>query len=211
MSHDDHGHEPGGHEVDQMPNGRLFKLLVGLSALTLVASIGVIQLFNLQVRGIEDERDAKPAVRLGEYRTKQAEFRKNFGRVLFLDDDGIALDAGGKGPHESVLLRMPMDDAKAAVLKDSKKFAAASRYRGWSDPSVPAGEKGAAPAAGAKGKRPAPRPGGARAPGARPGKARPTPGKARPAAPGGARPVRPAPRKPAAAPGKAPAPRPAGH
>ena len=46
----DHDHDEGGHEIDKHAQPvRLFNLLVGMSALTLLAAIGVIQLFNLQV------------------------------------------------------------------------------------------------------------------------------------------------------------------
>ncbi len=52
---EEHGHNDGGHEIDNMPAGRLFNILAVLGTLTLGLCFGVIQLFNLQVRNIEGE------------------------------------------------------------------------------------------------------------------------------------------------------------
>lgn len=169
MSHDDHAHEQGGHEVDKMPNARLFNLLFGLSALTLLCCLGVIQLFNLQVRGVEDERNSRGSYRLDQYREEQAVHRASFAKVLIADDDGLSVSPGpgkgpaGKGAHNSVVNRMPLDDAKARVLKDPKALRATRPYRGWKNPD-PAlvGKEEATPAAGARkppaGKAPTRRP-----------------------------------------------------
>lgn len=188
MSHDDHGHEQGGHEIDKMPNGRLFNLLGGLSALTLLSCIGVVQLFNLQVRGIEDERNSRVSYRLTEYREEQAKLRDSYGRVLIKEDDGLTKPEGDsvKVPRPVTLRRMPMADAIAKVVKDPKAFAAQRRYRGWVNPDAKAEEAAKAKAKAGK-------------PQARPG--RPGPGGAikRPS-PRGAVPARPAPRGAAPAP-----------
>lgn len=150
MSHDDHGdhgHEPGGHEIDKMPNARLFNLLVGLTILTVVACIGVIQLFNLQVRGIEDERASKESFRLKAYWDEQNSLRNSFGRVIITDDDGLQprpedpkqidrTKTYGEGPHRATIKRMPIDQAKATVLEDDGAMKAARAYPGWTDPDA---------------------------------------------------------------------------
>ncbi|MBL4683705.1 MAG: hypothetical protein JKY37_03880 [Nannocystaceae bacterium] len=187
MSHDDHAHEQGGHEIDKMPNARLFNLLFGLSALTLLACFGVIQLFNLQVRGVEDERNLRGSFRLMEYQAEQAAHRTSFARVLIADDDGLSVSpAAGKGPvgrgtHNSVVNRMPLEDARALVLKDPKAFRAKRAYRGWKNPDPALADKeGATPAAAARkpaGKAPKKRPpsrAAAAKPGAGPARALPS-------------------------------------
>jgi len=238
MSHDDHGHEPGGHEIDKMPNARLFNLLVGLTILTLVACIGVIQLFNLQVRGIEDERAARESFRLKAYWDEQNGLRNSFGRVIVTDDDGLQpppedpkkRERGkqyGKGPHKATLKRMPMDQAKAMVLKDNKAMRASRAFPGWADPDeqwrkdhgittapkgqpqirkVPPGTPQPGRPGGAAPGRPAPQPRGAvpARPGAQPTGAKPAgnPGaKPEGAKPAGAKPAgaKPAGDKPAGA------------
>lgn len=150
----DHGHEPGGHEIDKMPNARLFNLLIGLSLLTLLSAIGVIQLFNQQMRVITEERDSKVSFRLQSYNDEMSKLATTWGRVHFTENE-----AGEDGKDKQIktrVVRMPLADAKKQVLDDPKSMKAAPRYKGWKnpDPDVPepaAGDKkkapGAAPAA----------------------------------------------------------------
>lgn len=199
--HDEHGHEAGGHEIDQMPNSRLFRLLFGLTVLTALCCWGVVELFNMQVRGIERERNATESYRLTAYKEEQRANRDNWARVEILDDDGLTVrdpksnkppEAGvayGKGPHKSIVNRMPLAEAKTMVLKDPRSFTAQWPYPGWKNPDPEA--KDAAPAGAGKPANPRPLP-GARPPplvrpqpGARPTGARPTPG----AKPAGAKPA----------------------
>ena len=105
--HDDHG--GAGHEVDKMPSGRLFNLLFGLSALTLVACIGVVQLFYRQVDTIRDTRDTKVSFQLAEYRQQMGHVWLGFSRAQieqWLGDAGfggvrvraLPADPQAKGP-----------------------------------------------------------------------------------------------------------------
>ena len=85
-AHHDHGaHDPdleaGGHEIDKMPNARLFNLLFGLSALTLLACIGVIQLFNYQVEAIEETRGEAGSFRVEAYRDEMRKQADGWGKV----------------------------------------------------------------------------------------------------------------------------------
>ena len=162
----DHGHEPGGHEIDKMPNARLFNLLIGLSLLTLLSAIGVIQLFNQQVRVIKEERDSKVSFRLKAYHDEMSKLTTTWGRVRFTETE-----AGADGKDVQIQtrrVRMPLADAKKKVLDDAKAMKALPRYPGWMnpDPAVaqPAAgdKKGAAPAAPTAPRgRPAPVRGGA--------------------------------------------------
>ncbi len=185
MSDHDHDHDQGAHEVDNMPSQRLFKLLFGLSGLTLLACIGVVQLFNQQVNSIQATRATKVSFQLAEYQQEMEAITSDWGVVVIDDDDGVTAKLGGKGPHESKRYHMPLSEARKRVLDDPKTALKAGRpYRGWENPDPKAPKRAARP--------PRPRPG---ARGARPGR-QPTPVPARrPVAPGGAAavPGRPAP------------------
>jgi len=214
--HDDHDHGAAGHEIDKMPSRKLFNLLFGLSALTLVACIGVVQLFYQQVSSITDARNAKVSFKLTEYRTEMEDLRENWGPVWLTDDDGVSVKQRGKGVHEAKRFQMPLAEARKRVLESPDKFLkAAPAYRSWPNPDPKAPKvdpRGRRPQPGARGARPTP---GARPMPIKPG-ARPVPGikppagaapaGAKPAAPAGAKPGAPAGAKPAApAEGKAPA------
>lgn len=204
--HDDHGAHDGAHEIDAMPNARLFNLLFSLSALTLVACIAVIQLFNRQVDQITDSRGKAASFKLQEYRDEMAKHAGAWGKVVMMDDDGVPTDKGGAGPHEAERYHMPVAEARRRVLADPKLLTAQPAYRGWVDRD-PAKQPQPGAAAGAQpavipGARP--RPGGA-APGgvqprAIPGRPAPAPGPGGAAVPAG----RPMP-TPAPTEGKAPA------
>jgi hypothetical protein len=210
-SHDDgHGHEEGGgHEIDRMPNARLFNLLFGLSALTLVAGIGVVQLFNIQVEALEDSRAQQGSFRLAGYIEEMQQTKTGSGKfeVSELDDKATV----------NTRYYMPLANARKAVLDDPARLKAFGKYPGWksADDQAPTAPPPAAPVptepvpAGAG---QAPAPGGAAAPvpappptdGAKP--AAPTDG-AKPAAPtDGAKPAEVAkPGEPAKVEGEKPA------
>jgi hypothetical protein len=132
--HDGHDHHAGGgaHEVDKMPSSRLFNLLFGLSGLTLLASIGVVQLFYRQVDSIRDTRDSKMSFQLAEYRKEMDELANGWSVVEMTDDDEVPADKGGKGVHEARRYQMPLAEARKRVLEQPQQYLKASRpYRGW--------------------------------------------------------------------------------
>ncbi|MEX1367277.1 MAG: hypothetical protein AB1Z98_29390 [Nannocystaceae bacterium] len=200
-----HEHDVGAHEVDKMPSGRLFNLLFGLSALTLVACIGVVQLFNRQVDSIEGARHKKVSFQLSEYRQEMDGLTDQWGVVLFKDDDGVAKGEGGKGPHEDRRYFMPLEEAKKRVLEEPAKLKAQRPYRGWKNPDPNAPKPTARPTRpgrpGALGRPAQPRP--AQPAGIKPAQPRIVPGaRPQPGAPAqpGAAPAQPgaAPAQPAA-------------
>ncbi|MCA9654930.1 MAG: hypothetical protein KC501_33750 [Myxococcales bacterium] len=141
MSDHEHDEHEGGHEVDNMPSRKLFNLLFGLSALTLLACIGVVQLFNRQVDSIEHTRAGKMSFQLAEYRQEMDDIEKDWGVVRIKDDDGVPEAEGGKGPHEAVRYQMPLAEARKRVLESPDKYLKAQRpYRGGRnpDPNAPA-------------------------------------------------------------------------
>ena len=126
--HDDHhGEDDGAHEIDKMPYARLFNLLVGLSALTLLSCIGVIQIFNLQVREIIDEyaAEGEKDSALTEYRTQSGQVAAGYGRYDF--------ELEGKTEQR---FYVPMATARKQVLEDAKLLDGGATYRGWEDSPV---------------------------------------------------------------------------
>ena len=117
----DHEHERGGHEIDKLPNARLFNLLFGLSALVLVSSIGVVQLFNMQVAGIEKARAKQISFRLQEYRDEMNRVQSSWGQATVLEENG----------QQTVLHHMPLAEARQRVLQKPELLGAAPKYRGW--------------------------------------------------------------------------------
>ena len=69
----EHHDEPGGHELDVMPNRHLFNLVAILTVLTLLACIELINIFNDQTREIGLERANKGSFLLAEYRKQMRE------------------------------------------------------------------------------------------------------------------------------------------
>jgi hypothetical protein len=122
----DHEHERGGHEIDKLPNARLFNLLFGLSALVLLSSIGVVQLFNLQVRSIEEKRAQQISFRLQEYRDATSTLLESHGTVTVVDEGGV----------ERVAHHMPVADVRRGVLENPELLGAAPKYRGWETSSA---------------------------------------------------------------------------
>lgn len=143
------GHDEGGHEIDRMPNARLFNLLFGLSALTLLACIGVIQLFNMQVDALEHTRADQGSFRIHEYTEEMNKQKSGWGKVEVkeLDDKNTT----------TTRYYMPVASAKKAVLEDPNLLKALAPPQGWKtadDRAPAAAPPGAAPARG-------PQPGGA--------------------------------------------------
>lgn len=149
---DDHG--AGAHEIDRMPNARLFNLLFGLSGLTLLSAIGVIQLFNIQVEALEESRAEQGSFRLTSYLDEMQTIKTSSGKVTVNELDDKA----------TVNTRhfMPLATAKKAVLDDPNRLKAFGAYPGWktSDEQAPAAaptDPAAKPPAGAApAERPAP-------------------------------------------------------
>jgi hypothetical protein len=132
MSDSEHG--TGAHEIDNMPNGRLFNLLFGLSALTLLACIGVVQLFNRQLERIEDQRGEVASFQLSEYREEMGKLKGSWGVVEIVEDDGLpkADNApANAGPELAPRYHMPLAEAKRRVLADPKVMAAQPEYPDW--------------------------------------------------------------------------------
>jgi len=133
-THDDHGHdghERGGHEIDRMPNARLFSLLFGFSLLTLVACIGVVQLFNFQVSSLEASRAEQGSFRRHAYEEEMQALVSGWGEVSIAELDEKA----------TVTKRyyMPVANARKVVLDDPKRLKAAKAPGGWktSDAQAP--------------------------------------------------------------------------
>jgi hypothetical protein len=122
----EHEHERGAHEIDKLPNARLFNLLFGLSALVLVSSIGVIQLFNMQVAGIERSRAKQVSFRLQEYRDEVGRVQGNWGTATVLEESG----------EETAVHHMPLAEARRRVLDKPELLGAAPKARGWENTAV---------------------------------------------------------------------------
>jgi hypothetical protein len=128
MSADHEEHESdGAHEIDKMPYARLFNLLVGLSALTLLSCIGVIQIFNLQVRQIVEDyaAEGQKDSALTDYRGEAAQVAAGYGRFEF--------ELEGKTEER---FYVPLTAAKKQVLEDPKLLDGPGSYRGWEDSPV---------------------------------------------------------------------------
>ena len=69
----DHGHhDPGGHELEAINTKLLFRLLISLSLVTLLAAAAVVQWFNSQRRELERRYAAEGSFQLADYKTKMA-------------------------------------------------------------------------------------------------------------------------------------------
>lgn len=117
--HDEH--EIAGHEIDKMPNRRLFNLLFGLSALTLVACIGVIQLFNLQVSDIEEGRARLGSFQLAEYKAEMDAVASGRGEIQVREYDG----------KETPRNYIPVAEAKKKLLENPDLLKARPGYPAW--------------------------------------------------------------------------------
>lgn len=122
MSDSHHDHEPGGHEIDKMPNARLFNLLFGLSILTFVACLGVIQLFNRQVEDIENQRAAKGSYKLADYNAKMAAVAEGYGKTTIPEE-------GAEEPVTRYFI--PEAQARKQLLDNPELLSGAKAYPGW--------------------------------------------------------------------------------
>ncbi|MFO7566324.1 MAG: hypothetical protein R6X02_27015 [Enhygromyxa sp.] len=78
----DHGHhDPGGHELEAINTKLLFRLLISLSAVTLLAVIAVIQWFYSQRRELETQYAAEGSFMLTEYKTRMSADLEGIDRV----------------------------------------------------------------------------------------------------------------------------------
>ncbi len=147
--HDTHHEHGGGHELDVMPNRRLFNLLTSLTALTLLACIGLVAFFYRQAETLVVERAKEGSFLVKRYKEEMREVIEGYGPT-------------GDGEHFFV----PHEKAKELVLSDPSRFRAAPPPPGWIHPDdLQGGAKGAAPKAQPAGTAtPAPADGGAGTP-----------------------------------------------
>lgn len=99
---------PGGHEHDEPDWKRLFAILVVLGILTVITSIGVLQLFNWQARAVEEETTSEVSQALIDYEAQMQQVTTGYA----------AIDrAAGK-------YRVPVDQAARLVLQDPARLKA---------------------------------------------------------------------------------------
>lgn len=117
---DEHGHD-GAHEIDKMPAGRLFGIVTVLGGLTLGLCFGVIQLFNQQVRSIEQERVSNGYATQQDYVAEMAAVADGYGEYEIVKP-------GGKDKPDTVTTRyfIPVDKA-AQQLVDNPALLAGKR------------------------------------------------------------------------------------
>ncbi len=108
---DEHGHDDGAHEIDKMPAGRLFGILVVLGGLTLGLCFGVIQLFNQQVRSIEQDRVSAGYATQQDYVAEMAAVADGYGEYEIVTP-------GGKDKPDTVTTRyfIPVDKASQQLI-----------------------------------------------------------------------------------------------
>lgn len=123
---DEHAHDDGAHEIDKMPSGRLFNIVVILGGLTLALCFGVIQLFNQQVRNIETERISGGYATQQEYVAEMAEVADGYGKYEIVKP-------GGEGKPDVVTTRyfVPVDKATQQVIDDPALLKGSTPKRDW--------------------------------------------------------------------------------
>ncbi|PRP98314.1 hypothetical protein ENSA5_30470 [Enhygromyxa salina] len=78
----DHGHhDPGGHELDAVNTKLLFRLLFGLTGLTLLACIAVVQWFYSQRRELDNRHAVEGSFQLQQYQGKMAKDLEGLDQV----------------------------------------------------------------------------------------------------------------------------------
>ena len=78
----DHGHhDPGGHELEAINTKLLFRMLISLSLVTLLASLAVVQWFYSQRAELERRYAAEGSFQLDEYKAKMATELDGMDRV----------------------------------------------------------------------------------------------------------------------------------
>ncbi len=123
---DEHAHDDGAHEIDKMPAGRLFNIVVILGGLTLALCIGVIQLFNQQVRTIENDRIS------GGYSAQQA-YVAEMGEVAEGYGAYEIVKPGGEGKPDTITTRfyIPLDKAEQQIIDNPALLAGARPDKTW--------------------------------------------------------------------------------
>lgn len=78
----EHGHhDPGGHELEAVNTKLLFRLLISLTAITLLSAVVVIQWFNSQRRELEKQHAADGSFQLQQYQAKMDQQLDGIDRV----------------------------------------------------------------------------------------------------------------------------------
>jgi hypothetical protein len=78
----DHGHhDPGGHELEAINTKLLFRLMISLSLVTLLAAIAVVQWFYSQRRELEGRYAAEASFKLVEYKSQMSADLEGIERV----------------------------------------------------------------------------------------------------------------------------------
>lgn len=115
---DEHAHNDGAHEVDKMPSGRLFNILFILGSLTLALCIGVIQLFNQQVRNIEGERVAGGYESQQEYVAEMDAVADGYGKYEIVKPGAEGEDGDSKPDQVTTRYFIPVEKAQQQLLDD---------------------------------------------------------------------------------------------
>ncbi len=123
---DEHAHDDGAHEIDKMPSGRLFNIVALLGSLTLALCIGVIQLFNQQVRTIENERVAGGNSSQQEYVAEMGEVADGYGAYEIVTP-------GGEGKPDAVTTRyyIPVEKAEQQLIDNPALLAGGRPDKDW--------------------------------------------------------------------------------
>ena len=72
-THGEHGGHDGGHELENMNAGALFKLLIGLGLVVIVSCVAVLQWVYAQQRDLAQEHADQGSFRLDEYHAEMDE------------------------------------------------------------------------------------------------------------------------------------------
>ncbi|MGM0577294.1 MAG: hypothetical protein ACQEXJ_16325 [Myxococcota bacterium] len=99
----------GGHEVDVLPKGQLFGLILGLLVILVGSGIGVREFYSIQAFQHEQAAGAQASARLENVR----------------EQDRKALETWGVADEEQKLYHMPVDRAVDRVLDDPTQLEAA--------------------------------------------------------------------------------------
>lgn len=123
---DEHAHDDGAHEIDKMPAGRLFNIVAILGGLTLALCIGVIQLFNQQVRTIEGERVSKGYASQVEYQSEMDAVADGYGVYEIVKP-------GGEDKPDTITTKyyIPVEKAEQQVLDNPALLAGQRPSRDW--------------------------------------------------------------------------------
>ncbi|MGH1341557.1 MAG: OmpA family protein [Nannocystales bacterium] len=123
---EEHGHNDGAHEIDNMPAGRLVTILTILGSLTLGLCFGVIQLFNEQVRQIQGERAEGGNASELAYAAEMAAIADGYGQYEIVKPVG-------EGKPDKVTTRyfMPVGKASQQILDNPALLAGQRPAKDW--------------------------------------------------------------------------------